>query len=307
MARKATVMDQSARLPEPDILKDDVLREGLARRLIGGKYWTSSPVKMQPQLQDDPAALRDALRRWRATPTCPADAAAVARGLVGAFPNTRVDAASFAMGLAAVVEDERGLTPDIVRAVARKMRAEKRSLPPIADLRDAMLAEAKARRRLLDDLEDYEPEWQRKHKRERGEAERLAAAAARVGVPITPDELIQGYDALAIGEYWLHDIDDDCPRSMAYAEDHIILQIKRAGPHAAQAARLLALFGPYEAARQAALARENERLALTPDGIPAANSPQWRAWDAEWPVASERFAEEFASMVAALGLAEESE
>ena len=271
--RTAEIIDHPLRMPEPPILQDTELAKGLARmrHLSRGGYSGVTPTFYEPELRGEHAALLAALLRWQATKGDGAYAAAVARSLVGSFPGAWVDAESYASGLAAIVEDDR-VSADIVRAVCRKVRAERRSLPPLADLREEMLSEVEHRSSLLARLKDYPANW-------------LA------------EEVRHGFYGLsAVG--WLHEREKAPPRTVLYLEDNVVAAILQGGSRAAAAARLLALVAPHEQAREQALAEANARFADLP-----ADAPEWREWGVAWPTAHERFAAECDAVAEALGLA----
>lgn len=294
--RSAQIIEHPARVPEPAILSDVELAKGLAhRRSLKGGYWGVSPAPELPELAAADRELLAALRRWRKAEGDGAYTAAVARGLVGSFPNTRVDAEAYAAGLAAIAEDDR-VSADIVRAVCRKVRAERRSLPPLADIREELLREVSERGALLAGLEDYRRQWLAEAQREAAEAGRIAEAAARAGVQLTAEDVRDGWRGLsAVG--WLHDRERTPPRTYLYLEDHAIAAVLAGGPNATIAARLLARVAPHERAREAALVEARDRFARLPD-----DAPEWREWEAAWPVFCERFGEECDALADALGL-----
>jgi hypothetical protein len=296
--RTAEIIDHPLRMPEPPILQDTELAKGLARmrHLSRGGYSGVTPTFYEPELSGEHAALLAALLRWQATKGDGAYAAAVARSLVGSFPGARVDAESYASGLAAIVEDDR-VSADIVRAVCRKARAERRSLPPLADLREEMLSEVEHRSSLLARLKDSPANWLAERKRETAEATLIAEAAVRAGVELTAEEVRHGFYGLsAVG--WLHEREKAPPRTVLYLEDNVVAAILHGGSLAAAAARLLALVAPHEQAREQARAEANARFADLP-----ADAPEWREWEVAWPTAHERFGAECDAVAGALGLA----
>lgn len=300
--RTAEIIDHPLRMPEPPILQDTELAKGLARMrcLSRGGYGEVTPTFYEPELSGERAALLAALLRWRATNGDGAYAAAVARSLVGSFPGARVDAESYASGLAAIVEDDR-VSADIVRAVCRKVRAERRSLPPLADLREEMVSEVEHRSLLLARLQNYRTNWLAERKRETAEATLIAEAAVRAGVQLTAEEVRHGFYGLSAVD-WLHEREKAPPRTVLYLEDNVVAAILQGGSRAATAARLLALVAPHEQAREQALAEAEARFA----GMPA-DAPEWREWKVAWPTAHERFGAECDAVAEALGLAEEDQ
>lgn len=295
--RTAQATDHLLRLPEPPILEDTALRDGLTRkRQLSGGYFGISPTPEHPELRAEDAALLAALLRWRDAAADPAYAAAVARGLVGCFPAARVDAESYAAGLAAIAEDDR-ISADIVRAVCRRVRAEQRSLPPLADLRKEMLAEVNDRAALLSALAGYRAGWKAERQKEMAEADRVAGAAAAAGVQLDAAAVVDGWYGLSAC-CWLHERCAAPARETLYFEDNVIAAVMRGGPHAAEAARLLALVAPHERAREAALAKARETF----NGLPN-DAPEWREWDAAWPIARNRFAAQCDALADALCLA----
>lgn len=297
MASKAKIVSLPRRATaEPEIVRDHALAEGLAKkRRYDGRYWDADLYEGRPKLLPTDADLLAALKRWEATPPDPSDAAAVGEALCGAFPNTRVNASAYGAGLAAIAEDD-ALTADIVRAVCRRIRAESRTLPPLADLREAMKKEKAARESLIYDLKSYETRYAAAVEKDRAAAAAIVAGAARTGIALTIDDVFDAWHGLdSCGRGWFCEREERPERTVAYVEDWVYLAIERAMPQARQAAKLLQIVAPYERAYQAewnARGLDNHEW----------NSPAHAAFWAEMPEVRERFASEIAAFAAAMGL-----
>jgi hypothetical protein len=298
MASKRNVIPHpSAPVVEPPIVQDVDLRDGLARlRWPDGSYHAPEPSPGAPTLAAPLATLRDALRRWRGTPPDDAYSFGAVLGLVAVFPGARVDAQGFAQALASIAADER-CSPDIVRHVIRHVRATCRTLPSLAEMRDRMLAEMRARNELLTALNRYEADWRERDQRARAEAERIAERAARHGLAVEPGDVIAAWRGLGDGG-WVHDREpDDPPRTVAFSADYMLAAIERGHPAAVarMAADLLPRLASYSRERAASLAELRARN--VPD-----DAPEWAAFDAAWPGEESRFAAELGAVADALGL-----
>jgi hypothetical protein len=87
-------------------------------------------------------------------------------------------------------------------ATSAAASATAKTLPPLADLRERMLAEMRARRDLLAGLESFPRRLAEARKRDAEEAARIAAAAARHGATLEPSDLVAAW--YGITEGWLH-------------------------------------------------------------------------------------------------------
>lgn len=297
MASKAKVVSLPRRATaEPEIVRDHALAEGLAKkRRYDGRYWDADLYEGRPKLLPTDADLLAALKRWEATPPDPSDAAAVGEALCGAFPNTRVNASAYGAGLAAIAEDD-ALTADIVRAVCRRIRAESRTLPPLADLREAMKKEKAARQHLIYDLETYETRYAAAVEKDRAAAAAIVAGAARTGITLSIQDVFDAWHGLdSCGRGWFCEREERPERTVAYVEDWVYLAIERGTPQARQAAELLQAVAPYEREWQAAWdARGLDDCDHT--------DPKRKAFYSEVPEARDRFAAEIAAFAAAMGL-----
>jgi hypothetical protein len=297
MASKRNVIPHpSAPVIEPEICRDLDLRDGLARlRRPDGSYHAPEPSPGAPTLAAPLATLRDALHRWRDTPPDDGYSFGASLGLVAVFPGARVDAQGFGQALASIAADER-VSPDIVRHVIRRVRATCRTLPSLAEMRDRMLAEVRARNELLDALSRYEGDWRELDQRDRADAQRIGERAARHGLHVEPGDIIAAWRGLGDGG-WVHEREPDPPRTDSFIADYMLAAIERG--HPAAAARLVADLLPrlasYSRERTAALAEMRARNVLDDD-------PEWCAWDTQWPGEEDRFAAELRALADALGL-----
>jgi hypothetical protein len=297
MASKRNVVPHpSAPVIEPPIVQDADLRDGLARlRRPDGTYHVPEPTPGAPTLAPALATMRDALRRWRDTPPDDGYSFGATLGLVAVYPNTRVDGQGYAQALASIAADER-CSPDIVRLVIRHVRATCRTLPSLAEMRDRMLAEVRARNELLTALNRYEADWRELDQRDRAEAQRIAERAARHGLAAEPGDIAAAWHALAEG--WLHEREPDPPRTDSFIADHMLAALERGHPAAVArlVADLLPALASYHRERCAALAAMRARD--LPD-----DAQEWRVWDEQWPGEEDRFAVELRALADALGLA----
>jgi len=257
-------------------------------RLPDGRFITPEPWPYDKPDRHKPLAA--ALARALAEPPDPEHAAEAARHLIDCFPGCRVGRDAYATGLGDIVGDE-DVAPSVVRAVCRRVRAEAKSLPPLADLRERMLAEMRARRDLLAALESFPRRLAEAHKRDMEEAARLAAAAARHGATLAPSDLVDAWRAITVG--WLH--------------QRINLWAMRAGESFEDADALMAALetGRPPEAFQAAAAlvptvadyerKRNEALATAPEY----GTPESAVWDRQWPAPEEKFRDRIAAIVAA--------
>lgn len=277
---------------EPPICADRELHDLLAKvRRLDGTFWPPLPTPAAPSLRPSDAALLAALRRWRATPADAGYAAAVARQLVASYPIVRVGGDAFAAGFADIVADDR-ISPDIARHVARRVRATERSLPPLAELRDRMLAETRERERLLVALETYEDRWRDHDQLDHAEAARIAERAARHGLHVEPADIVAAWHGLA--ENWLHDRDRDPPRTDSFVIDHALNALAAGIPVAAAVAALLPRLAAYHRQRAANIAATRD----LPEG-----SAEAAEWYRAWPPEEDRFAAELDAIATALRLA----
>jgi len=220
----------------------------------------------------------------------PEHAAEAARHLIDCFPGCRVGRDAYASGFADIVADE-DIAPGVVRYACRRVRSESKSLPPLAEMRERMVAELRARRDLLAALESFPRRLAEAHKRDMEEAARLAAAAARHGATLAPSDLVDAWRAITVG--WLH--------------QRINLWAMRAGESFEDADALMAALetGRPPEAFQAAAAlvptvadyerKRNEALVSAPESAPVEGD----AWDREWPAPEEKFADRIGPIVAA--------
>jgi len=165
-------------------------------RLPDGRYAAPEPAPRDKP--DAYAAFADALATALAEPPDPKHAAEAALRLIETFPGCRVGKAAYATGLGDVVGDD-GIPPCVVRHVCRSVRAEVKALPPLAELRERMLAELRARRDLLARLESFPRRLAEAHKRDMEEAARIAAAAARRGATLPPSDIVATWHRVAEG------------------------------------------------------------------------------------------------------------
>ena len=257
-------------------------------RLPDGRY--AAPEPWPYDKPDAYAAFAAALATALAEPPDPEHAAEAARHLIDCFPNCRVGKAAYASGLADIVTDE-NIAPAVVRYACRLVRASERTLPPLADLRDRMLAEMRARRDLLAALESFPRRLAEAHKRDAAEAERIAAAAARHGATLEPGDIVAAWHGMTEG--WLHQrINLSAMRAGEDFEDAdcVIAALETGRPPEAfqAAAALVPALGAYER-------RRNEALA----SAPAPGTPEGAVWDRQWPAPWEKFAARLAPLVAA--------
>ena len=258
------------------------------RRLPNGRYATPEPAPHHKP--DTYAPLAAALAAALAEPPDPKHAAEAAMHLVDCFPGCRVGKAAYATGLGDIVDEER-IAPSIVRAICRRVRAETKALPPLADMRERMLAELRARRDLLANLEFFPRRLAEAHKRDMEEAKRLAAAAARHGATLEPGDLVSIWRGITEG--WLHQrVNLSAMRAAEDFEDADVLMaaLDLARPREALEAAITLL------PDLAAYCREREVAVAT---APALGTPEGVAWDRMWPMPEQRFADCLAPIVAA--------
>jgi len=257
-------------------------------RLPDGRY--AAPEPWPYDKPDRHKLLADALRAALAEPPDPEHAAEAALRLIETFPNCRVGRAAYSEGLADIVADE-NIPPCVVRHACRRVRAEAKSLQTLAEMRERMLAEMRARRDLLAALESFPRRLTDAHKRDAEEAARLATAAARHGAALEPGDIVDAW--YAVTEGWL------CQRiklpAMRAGEDFedadcVIAALETGRPPEAfqAAAALVRDLGAYER-------RRNEAVA----SAPAPGTPEGDAWDAQWPAPEAKFADRLAPIVAA--------
>jgi len=258
------------------------------RRCANGEY-----IAPEPQPGDKPdrhKPLAAALATALAEPPDPEHAAEAALRLIECYPNCRVGKAAYSEGLADVVGDE-GIPPPVVRHVCRRVRSEARSLPPLAEMRERMVAELRARQSLLYALQDFPRQLAEAERRDIQEAQAIAAAAARHGATLAPSDLVDAWRGITEG--WL------CQRINLWAmragegfedADCLIaaLEVGRP-PEAFEAAiTLLPALAEYER-------RRNEALPTAPEY----GTPEGDAWYAQWPDPAEKFADRIGPIVAA--------
>ena len=260
------------------------------RRCANGEYIAPEPAPGDKP--DTYAPLAAALARALAEPPDPEHAREAARHLIDCFPNCRVGKAAYASGLADIVTDE-NIPPCVVRHACRRVRAEAKSLQTLADLRDRMLAELRARQALLVGLEAFPRRLAEAHKRDAEEAARVATAAARRGVTLEPGDLVAAWHGIAEG--WLYQ--RTTLAAMRLSEDVcfedadcLIAALETGRPLEAfqAAAELVPDLADYER-------RRNEALA----SAPAPGTPEGAVWDRQWPAPEAKFADRLAPIVAA--------
>jgi len=259
-----------------------------SHRRPDGRYIAPEPA---PHHKPDTfAPLANALARALTEPPDPEHAREAALHLIDCFPNCRVGKAAYSEGLGDIVTHG-GIPPCVVRHVCRRVRAEAKTLPPLADLRERMVGEMRERRNLLARLEVFPRQWAEARKRDAEEAARLAAAAARHGARLEPGDIVDAWRALAEG--WLHEratfaalrvCEDVCPED----GDYLFATLETGRPPEAfrAAAALVPDLAEYERER-------NEALAAAPE----VGTPEGDAWDREWLVAETTFASKIAPIV----------
>jgi hypothetical protein len=257
-------------------------------RLPDGRFITPEPAPHHKPDRHKPlaAALAEAL----AEPPDPEHAAEAARHLIDCFPGCRVGKAAYAEGLADVVADE-NIPPAVVRFVCRRARAEAKSLPPLAEMRDRMLAEQRARQSLLYTLQDFPRQLAEAERRDIQEAQAIAAAAARHGATLAPSDLVDAWSAITVG--WLHQrINLWAMRAGESFEDADCLMetlaIGRPREAFEAAAALVPALASYCRAREAAIPT-----------APAHGTPESAVWDRMWPMPEAKFADRIGPIVAA--------
>jgi len=257
-------------------------------RLPDGCYDAPEPAPYDKPDRHKPLA--DALARALAEPPDPEHAREAARHLIDCFPNCRVGKAAYSEGLGDVVADD-AIPPPVVRHVCRRVRATAKALPPLAEMRERMLAELRARQALLVGLEAFPRRLAEAHKRDAEEAARVATAAARRGVTLEPGDLVAAWHGIAEG--WLHQrINLSAMRAGEDFEDAdcviAALEIGRPPEAFEAAAALVPALAAYERARTEAVA-----------AAPEVGTPEGDAWYREWPDPAEKFADRIAPIVAA--------
>jgi len=277
-------------LSETSAMTLDLECELRRRRLANGRY--VAPERDPHDKPDHYKPLATELARALAEPPDPDHAAEAARHLIDCYPQCRVGREAYASGLADIISDD-GIPPPVVRHVCRRVRAEAKSLPPLAELRERMLAELRARQGLLAGLESFPRKLAEAHKREAAEAERIAAAAARHGATLPPSDIVAAWHGIAYG--WLHErvtlaamrlCEDVC-----FEDGDCLIAALETGrpPEVFQAAaELVPALAANERARNAALAT-----------APEFGTPEGDAWDCEWPAPEAKFADRIAPLVAA--------
>jgi hypothetical protein len=258
-------------------------------RLPNGSY--AAPEPAPHHRADHHKPLADALAAALTEPPDQSHAAEAALHLIECYPGCRVGRAAYASGLADIVADD-AIPPCVVRHVCRAIRAEAKTLPPLAEMRDRMLAELRARRDLLAGLESFSRRLAEARKRDMEEAARLAAAAARHGATLEPSDLVAAWYGIADGG-WLHQrINLSAMHAGEDFEDADVLMaaLETARPPEAfqAAAALVPDLADYER-------RRNEALATAPE----VGTPEGDAWDRQWPAPETKFADRIAPIVAA--------
>jgi len=251
-------------------------------RLPDGCYDAPEPAPYDKPDRHKPLA--DALARALAEPPDPEHAREAARHLIDCFPNCRVGKAAYSEGLGDVVADD-AIPPPVVRHVCRRVRATAKALPPLAEMRERMLAELRARRDLLARLESFPRRLTEAHKRDAEEAARIAAAAARRGATLEPGDIVAAWRAITEG--WLYQ--RTTLAAMRLSEDvcfedaDCLIAALETGrpPEAFQAAiTLLPALAEYER-------RRNDALATAPEY----GTSEGDVWDARWPAPEAKFAD----------------
>jgi hypothetical protein len=264
--------------------------EGEVRRcrLPDGRY--AAPEPAPHHKPDCHKPLADALAAALAEPPDQSHAVEAALHLIETFPGCRVGRDAFALGLADIVADD-AIPPAVVRHVCRRARAKARALPTLADLRDRMLAEMRARRDLLARLEFFPRRLAEARKRDAEEAARITTTAARHGATLEPSDLVAAWHGITEG--WLHQR-INLPAMHAGEDfegaDVLMATLDFARPREAfeAAIRLLPDLAAYCREREAAVAT-----------APALGTPEGDAWDRQWPAPETKFADRIASIVAA--------
>jgi len=257
-----------------------------SHRRPDGRY--AAPEPAPHDKPDTYAPLAAALAAALAEPPDPEHAAEAAMRLIGTFPNCRVGRDAYSEGLADVVADE-DVPPCVVRHVCRRVRSEARSLPPLAEMRERMVAELRARQVLLSALQDFPRQLAEAERRDIQEAQAIAAAAARHGARLPPSDIVDAWRAITEG--WL------CQRinlpAMRMGEDFedadvliAALEVGRPPEAFEAAAALVPTLADYER-------RRNEALATAPEY----GTPEGDAWYAQWPDPAEKFADRIAPIV----------
>jgi hypothetical protein len=257
-------------------------------RLPDGSYAAPEPAPRHKPDHHKPlaAALAEALRE----PPDQGHAVEAAQHLIECYPGCRVGRVAYASGFADIAVDE-DVPPCVVRHVCRLVRASERTLPPLAEMRERMLAELRARRELLAGLESFPRRLAEARKRDAEEAARLAAAAARRGATLEPSDLADAW--YAVTEGWLHQRINLA--AMHAGEDFedgdcLIATLETGRPPEAfqAAAALVPDLADYER-------RRNEALATAPE----VGTPEGAVWDRQWPAPEAKFADRIAPIVAA--------
>ena len=155
----------------------------------------------------------------------------------------------------------------------------------LAEMRERMLAELRARRDLLARLESFPRRLTEAHKRDAEEAARIAAAAARRGATLEPGDIVAAWRAITEG--WLYQ--RTTLAAMRLSEDvcfedaDCLIAALETGrpPEAFQAAiTLLPALAEYER-------RRNDALATAPEY----GTSEGDVWDARWPAPEAKFAD----------------
>jgi len=260
------------------------------RRCANGEY-----IAPEPQPGDKPdrhKPLAAALAAALAEPADPGHAREAAMRLIETFPGCRVGRDAYASGLADIVADD-AIPPCVVRHSCRRARAEAKTLPTLAEMRERTIAELRARRDLLARLESFPRRLAEAQRRDLQEAQAIAAAAARRGATLEPGDLVAAWHGIAEG--WLYQ--RTTLAAMRLSEDVcfedadcLIAALETGRPPEAfqAAAALVPDLADYER-------RRNEALA----SAPAPGTPEGAVWDRQWPAPEAKFADRLAPIVAA--------
>ena len=260
------------------------------RRCANGEY-----IAPEPQPGDKPdrhKPLAAALAAALAEPADPGHAREAAMRLIETFPGCRVGRDAYASGLADIVADD-AIPPCVVRHSCRRARAEAKTLPTLAEMRERTIAELRARRDLLARLESFPRRLAEAQRRDLQEAQAIAAAAARHGATLEPSDIATAW--YAVTEGWLHERATFAALRVCedvYPEDgdYLFATLETGRPPEAfrAAAALVPDLADYERAR-------NEALASAPEF----GTVQGNAWDREWPAPEAKFADRLGPIVAA--------
>ena len=118
-----------------------------------------------------------------------------ARHLVEVFPNARVGVATYAEAMG---EDIADYSADVIRLVAKRWRATRKSLPTIADMREGCEAEARERWKWRNHFSGAIAAHEASIQKGQEQAARWAADMAKHGATITAAEILHFYDSVML-------------------------------------------------------------------------------------------------------------